>query len=172
RPMTTYVMLESGLARNWKTESSPVGTLPPLQVTFWITAFSPEPVCWSCRFHPVAGLKESIPKPLGGVNSIFVVVAPSFSVGTASVKSCRVFDLVTGGLISACAQALEATVRPTAAAAAPASARARTPVGFMLVLSFRSWEPRRLAAATSGEAGWTACPERCRKGARRKQLDR
>jgi hypothetical protein len=106
-------------------------------VIFWMTAFSPEPVCWSWRFQPVSETNESMPKPLGGVSSIFVVVSPSFSVGTASVNSCKVFDLVSGGLISACAQALETTVRLTAATAAPASARARTRFGCMLFLSFR-----------------------------------
>ena len=137
RTVNMYVLLELGLARNWKTESSPVGTLPPLHVTFWITAFSPEPVCCSCRFQPAAGAKESMPKPPGGVSSTFVVVRPSFSVGTASVKSCRVFDLVTGGVISACAHALETTVRQTAATAVPTSARARARFGCMLLLSFR-----------------------------------
>jgi len=46
-------LLESGLARNWKIASSPVGTLPPVHVIFWMTAFSPEPVCCSWRFQPV-----------------------------------------------------------------------------------------------------------------------
>jgi hypothetical protein len=47
------------------------------------------------------GANESIEKPLGGVNSIFVVVAFSFSVGTASVKNCAVVAATTGGLTSA-----------------------------------------------------------------------
>src|SRR5512140_2952846 len=33
RTENVYVLLESGLARNWKMESSPVGTLPPVQIT-------------------------------------------------------------------------------------------------------------------------------------------
>ena len=138
RTVNVYVLFESALARNWKTASSSVGTRPPVQVTFWITAFSPEPVSWSCRFQPTAGTNESMPKPLGGVSSTFVVVRPSFSVGTASVNSCAVFDFVTGGLISACARADEANASPVRPAAAPASARARTRLQFMVVLSFRS----------------------------------
>ena len=58
-----------------------------LNVTFWIVVFSPVPVCCSLRFHPSAGTNESIPNPLGGVSSTFVVVSPSCSVGTASVNS-------------------------------------------------------------------------------------
>ena len=75
------------VARNEKAASSPVGTVPPVQVTFVITAASPEPVCCTARFQPVAGTNESIANPAGGVNSIDVVVAPSFSVGTASVNT-------------------------------------------------------------------------------------
>ena len=158
RTANVYVLLESGLARNWKMESSPVGTLPPIQVTFWITAFSPEPVCWSRRFHPVSETNESMPKPLGSVSSIFVVVRRSFSVGTASVNSCRVLDLVTGGLISACAQALETTVRPAAATAAPTSARARTRIECMLGLSFRQWSRDRLPRRRQERRGGPRAP--------------
>ncbi len=60
-----YVLLADGLARNWKSESSPVGTLPPVQVTFWITASSPEPVCCTCALPAGAGTNESIPNPAG-----------------------------------------------------------------------------------------------------------
>src|SRR4029077_769972 len=91
---------------------------------FWMTALSPEPVCLTTRFQPGEGTNESIPKPLGGVSSISVVVRAAFSVGTARVKSCRAFDLVTGGLISACAQAREAVARPAHSADRPPTARA------------------------------------------------
>ena len=47
RTSNVYVFADVGVARNWKNASSPVGTLPPLQVTFWITASSPRPVCWT-----------------------------------------------------------------------------------------------------------------------------
>ena len=50
RTVNVYVLFESALARNWKTASSSVGTRPPVQVTFWITAFSPEPVSAGHRF--------------------------------------------------------------------------------------------------------------------------
>ena len=43
RTWKSYVLLELGLARKWKAESSPVGTLPPFHVTFWTIASSPEP---------------------------------------------------------------------------------------------------------------------------------
>src|SRR5258708_38055485 len=92
---------------------------------FWMTALLPEPVCLTTRFQPGDGTNESIPKPLGGVSSISVVFRPAFSVGTARVKSCSVFDFVTGGLISACAQALEAVARPAQTARQPTSARAQ-----------------------------------------------
>ena len=75
-------------ARNENAASSSVGTAPPLQVTFVITADSPEPVFSTVRFQPGDGTNESIAKPAGGVSSIVVVVAPSFSVGTASVNTC------------------------------------------------------------------------------------
>src|SRR5215831_2644989 len=104
------VFAEVGVARNWKTESSPVGTLPPLQVTFWITASSPDPVCCTCRAQPGAGAKESIAKPEGGVNSIVVVFEFASSVGTASVKSWSSFASATGGLTSACAKAPAARI--------------------------------------------------------------
>src|SRR5947199_976990 len=67
-----------------------------------------------------------MPKPLGGVSSIFVVVRLSFSVGTASVNSCSAFDFVTGGLISACAHALGTAASAAVAVARPKSARTRT----------------------------------------------
>ena len=75
------------LAEERKIAASPVGTLPPYHVTFWITVSSPDPVCSTSRVQPGRGVKESIEKPSGGVSSTFVVVASSSSVGTASVKT-------------------------------------------------------------------------------------
>ena len=69
--------------RNWNSESSSVGTWPPVQVTFCTTALSPEPCCTSTRCHPGSGTNESIEKLLGTVSTILFVVTPSFSVGTA-----------------------------------------------------------------------------------------
>ena len=105
-----------------KTASSSVGTLPPLQVTFWITRSSPEPVADSSRFQPGEGSNESIEKPSGTVSSISVVVAPSSSVGTESVNCWSTFDLATGGLMIACAEAAPAST--SVRTAAPAAARA------------------------------------------------
>src|SRR6188472_995365 len=104
-----------------KTASSSVGTLPPLQVTCWITFSSPEPVAASVRFQPGEGSNESIEKPSGTVSSISVVVAPSSSVGTERVNCWSTLDLATGGLMIACA---EATLASTSVnTAAPAAAR-------------------------------------------------
>src|SRR5439155_6940930 len=89
RTSKVYVLLASVLARNEKVESSPVGTLPPSHVTLVISAFSPEPVCWTLRFQPGEGTNESIPKPFGSVSSILVVDAFDSSVGTARVNSSR-----------------------------------------------------------------------------------
>ena len=61
-------------------------------------------------------------KPSGTVSSISVVVAPSSSVGTESVNCCSTFDLATGGLMIACAEATLAST--SVSAAAPAAARA------------------------------------------------
>ena len=91
-----------------------MGTLPPVQVTFWTTASSPGAGLLHLRFQPGDGTKESIAKPGGSVSSIFVVVASSFSVGTASVKTCPCLRLDTGGLTRACAEA----PAPTGASAA------------------------------------------------------
>src|SRR6185312_3743275 len=102
-----YVPEPLVLPRNENTESSPVGTEPPVHVTFVTTAFSPEPLCWTVRFQPpVSGKNESIEKPCGGVSSIEVVVAPSFSVGTASVNTWPSCARATGGLTCAWAHAL------------------------------------------------------------------
>ena len=106
RTSNVYVFDASVLALKRKTESSPVGTLPPVQVTFCTTASSPEPVACTCRFQPAGeGSNESIAKPAGTVSSIVVVVAPSFSVGTESVNCCSTFAFATGGLTIACADA-------------------------------------------------------------------
>src|SRR4051794_20175434 len=114
-----------------------------------------------------------MPKPLGGVSSTFVVARPSFSVGTASVKSSAVFVCATGGLISAWAHALEAKARPEAATAAPASARTRTQLGFIFVLSFRRRSRGALPRQASGEPGRTAGAERRREpGCKRRFAER
>jgi hypothetical protein len=62
-----------------------------------------------------------MPKPAGGVSSILVVVAPSFSVGTARVKYWSVFALATAGLIEACPKAAGAAASAAAATAATTS---------------------------------------------------
>ena len=123
RTATVYVLLESRVALKRKTASSSVGTFPPLQVTFWITFSSPEPVACSERFQPGEGSNESIAKPSGTVSSTSVVAAPSSSVGTASVNCCSTFALATGGLRVACANADWASTSDPAAAAAMATAR-------------------------------------------------
>ena len=123
RTWKTYVLLESRLAFKRKTASSPVGTFPPLQVTFWTTFSSPEPVACSERFQPGSGSNESIAKPFGTVSSTCVVVAFASSVGTASVNCWRTFALATGGLRIACADALPASTSETAAAMAITTAR-------------------------------------------------
>src|SRR5204862_6468378 len=88
---------------NGNSASSPVGTCPPVQVTFWITALSPVPVCCSARCQPGLGTNEPIEKPLGTVSAILVVEAPDFSVGTARLYSCNSFASETAGLTRACA---------------------------------------------------------------------
>jgi hypothetical protein len=103
---------------NENAASSSVGTLPPSQVTFVITASSPVPGFWTSRFQPGEGTNESIEKPSGGVNSIFVVDASSFSVGTASVKTWLSFAGTTDGLTCACADAVAAAVSALRAASA------------------------------------------------------
>ena len=122
RTSKTYVLFESRLALKRKTESSPVGTFPPLQVTFWTTVSSPEPVDCSVRFQPGEGSNESTAKPLGTVSSICVVVEFASSVGTESVNCCRTFDLATGGLRIACANAVCASTSDTAATVASTTA--------------------------------------------------
>src|SRR5581483_6509350 len=57
-----YVLLDCGSARKPKTASSSVGTLPPVHVTLWTTALSPEPDWCVWRFQPGAGANESIEK--------------------------------------------------------------------------------------------------------------
>src|SRR3954447_15921535 len=113
-----------------KTASSPLGTLPPLQVTFWIERSSPEPVAASVRLQPGEGSNESIAKPSGTVSSISVVVAPSSSVGTESVNCWSTFDLAMGGLMTACAEATPAST--SVSAAAPTAAR----TNLIVLLSF------------------------------------
>src|SRR5437867_7224382 len=55
RTLKVYVFEASVEARNWKSASSSVGTLPPLQVTFSTVVFSPLPVVCASRFQPGAG---------------------------------------------------------------------------------------------------------------------
>ena len=98
RTLKEYVFAASVDARNWKTASSSVGTLPPVQVTFWMTVFSPVPVVWASRFQP-GGRGERVDRETARrVSSTFVVAAFSFSVGTASVKNCPFLATTTGGL--------------------------------------------------------------------------
>src|SRR2546428_10028577 len=91
-----------------------------------MTALSPEPLSWTFRFQPGEGANESIEKPAGGVNSTVVVVAPSFSVGTASVKTWPSFASATGGLTRACADA-PATIASAATTAGSSASRRRLP---------------------------------------------
>src|SRR5215467_14203530 len=107
------------LALNRKTESSPVGVLPPVQVTCWTTALSPDPVDLVTIFHGAGGgSNESIANDDGTVSTILVVIAPDSSVGTESVNCCRVLSaFTTAGLMIACAEAVAA--RTSAPARAP-----------------------------------------------------
>ena len=99
------------LKRN--TESIPVRVVPPVQVTFWTTALSPEPLLCTCIFQGAgAGSNESIEKPLGTVSSIVDVVRFAFSVGTESVNCCSAFAFATVGLMIACADAAAAKPLP------------------------------------------------------------
>src|SRR5207248_1757182 len=66
------------------------------------------------------GTNESIEKPGGTVSTTWVVVTPSFSVGTARLYSCSCFDNDTSGLIRACAHAFVAA-NSAPAANAPTS---------------------------------------------------
>ena len=95
-----------------------------------MTAFSPEPVCCTLRTQPGLGANESIEKPLGTVSSTPVVVAFSFSVGTASVNTSPDLASATGGLTRACAAADGASASPAPAAA---SAARRTCICFVFL---------------------------------------
>src|SRR5581483_5112420 len=112
-----YVPVFAGCARNWNNESSPVGTCPPVHVTWVMTASSPEPVCCSMRFQPGLGTKESIEKLFGNVRTTFVVYAFAFSVGTARLYSCSTFASETAGFMRACADAPSAATSAETAAA-------------------------------------------------------
>src|SRR4029077_16192766 len=114
-----YVPAFPGSPRNWNSESCPVGVRPPLQVSFWTTASSPEPCDLTARCQPGGGgATESMLKPSGGVRTIFIVVAFSFSVGTARLNSCRSPDSEIAGLTIACAEAPAANTRLVVAARA------------------------------------------------------
>src|SRR5437764_4083438 len=66
-------------------------------------------------------------KPDGTSSSIFVVVAPSFSVGTDSVNTCSSPALATGGLTTAWARAPGAAM--ASAASAPATGATNVFIG-------------------------------------------
>src|SRR6266576_2601396 len=145
--MNEYVFDELPEARNWNTASSSVGVCPPDHVTCSIFVSSPEPVDFTSRVQPGDGTNESIAKPSGGVSSTFVVVALSFSVGTASVKSWPWLVSATAGLSSACATA------PAAVTSAPPSAATKTPKRYIGLFScrcrVRSTRQRRCARRRS-----------------------
>ena len=128
-----------------------MGTLPPVQVTFWITALSPEPVCCSTRFQPGLGTNESIEKPDGTVRTIFVVTALSFSVGTARLYSWSSFESETGGLMRACASA--AAAKTSAAAHASTSDSDTTPEGHLFSFGRHERRPRARPAQTVARRG-------------------
>jgi hypothetical protein len=121
--LKAYVPLFDGLARNENAASSPVATEPPVHVTRSTTAASPLPFVTAERFQPGLGKNESIPKPLGGVNSTAVVAAPSFSVGTASVKTSESLAATTLGLTFACAEAAAVMVSAATTASAAGAVR-------------------------------------------------
>ena len=141
----------TGCARNWNSESSSVGMFPPVHVTFWITALSPEPVCCSTRVQPGLGANESIEKPCGTVRTIFVVVRFAFSVGTARLYSCNSFASETDGLIRACADAVAATT--SAAVPASASTPIRLLTGHVLSCGRHERRPRMRPAQADARRG-------------------
>src|SRR6185312_1178367 len=156
-----YVFAASVEARNWKKASSPGGTFPPVQVTFCTTVSSPVPVVCSCRFQPAAGAKESIEKPLGGVSSTCVVKAFSFSVGTASAKTCAFLASTTAGLTFACANADPAKTRPTPVTPSKIATRVLTRKSVIDGSPFSSCERRqekaggaRGAPAPADQSAW------------------
>ena len=114
---------------NRKTEFCPVGTLPPVHVTFSMTASWPERRVRTCIFHGAgAGSNELIEKPGGTESSIFVV-GLSLSVGTDSVNCCSSFDSATSGLITAYAGAPAGRARAPTTAAPSVSFRPRSVTG-------------------------------------------
>ena len=117
---------------NWKSESSPVGTFPPVHVILVITALSPEPVCCTTRCQPALGTNESMPNPVGTVNTTFEVVTPLFSVGTARLYSCNCFESETAGLTRACADAVDA---PTSAVSATSAKTDERDMRMIVLLS-------------------------------------
>jgi hypothetical protein len=73
--------------------------------------------------HPDGGgTNESIPKPVGTVITIVLVVTPAFSVGTARLYSWSLPDSDTAGLIRACADANAGKHNPAAPNSIAASA--------------------------------------------------
>ena len=76
--------VEAGCARNWNSESWPVGVWPPVQVTRDDGAVTGARLLASFTCHGAAGAtNESIPNPAGTVITSLLVVSPAFSVGTA-----------------------------------------------------------------------------------------
>src|SRR6185295_4039543 len=90
----------------------------PVQVTFWTTASSPDPVCSRLTVQPGAGTAAPNEKPSGTFRTTFVVLAVSLSVGTTRVNTWVAFASATGGLIRTWANAEPATTSATAATAA------------------------------------------------------
>ena len=72
---------------------------------------------------PAPGRTSRSRSPSARVSSTVVVVAPSFSVGTASVKTWPLFASTTGGLTFACANAAAATTSAASATSANAAIR-------------------------------------------------
>ncbi len=143
-----YVFADAGWARNWNSESSPVGVFPPVHVTFVITALSPEPVCCICCVQPVGGgTNESIPNPSGTVITILLVVRLLFSVGTARLYSCSFPATDTGGLTRACADAPAGRISAIAHPIAIGSATRFRATGLMVMgwISFGRWIAHRPA---------------------------
>jgi hypothetical protein len=63
RTPNVYVFDASALALKRKTASWSVGTLPPVHVTLWTTASSPDPVERALCFHPAGGGSRRPPSP-------------------------------------------------------------------------------------------------------------
>src|SRR5690242_14065605 len=93
-------------------------------------------------------------KPSGVVSSIDVVVALSFSVGTASVNTWSCCASTTGGLTFACAHAVLLNTSAASATSAPSAMRC-----LMEVLSLE-W-PDQMPTASGGPRGAAALQTGC-----------